>query len=654
MEFTNNNIPKITTRETEPDRSLYPNLSYLEAGKIAEWMGERKEQLLVQALIAENEADAARVLGLVAAGVGTICYAVNPFMLIGGMIGGAAWLWFVVDHHARTKEIAPLPFVRGNFLDAIARAGDYDARQNYRTDHFAHTIKFLPRHDAQEYSFLYGDFFETVVEYLTQIEPGKRFYAYRWLLDWYRKLEGRSLPGKQQLTDHLQNVEVDTRTRIQEVTAIKEALPPRFVELPKPNIVELPKSNILDYDPSAQSGNKLIGSNTKLNAINVPASPVDDKNTEVVEFKSEIPDLPALLAQSLKLTLIVGVPGSGKGIFVTNALEAVKQYHPNTTVFYIDPKNDPKETAYFSGRVDKLFRKDLMTTSPDDAAEWVANCLDEYDRFDCGHGRKLLVFDELTLTLKTLGAVKVEKGMSSPLTWLKRKLSGYSTSGDSRGIIFWGLSQNAHVSGLGMDGGDRTMFIPIFIIDARNVSASEGILKAQMIPGDKRLNSTQIEQLCEKSEIKRAIYFGGANQWYPMPRLENYSGFDRDNRKFLPGFTPLTKEEKLVVDYDIVMNLENSFKLDSDKISNSPEVEPIKDSEHKESSGFDFNKALEILRTLKEKGWIKFGDARTNSKPLRKVTRDAEDVRLIVGFLQKDGEAQIKDGEFFRIINKPS
>ena len=318
----------------------------------------------------------------------------------------------------------------------------------------------------------------------------------------------------------------------------------------------------LDAQPvPQQQPQQLISQDTFIDAIETDAVPGrEDKPTELIEFITKIPDLPKLLAQSLKLTLIVGVPGSGKGIFVTNALSAVKRYHPNTTVFYIDPKNDVKETAYFSGRVDKLFRKDLMTTNPEEAAEWVNDCLALYDRFDCGDGRKLLVFDELGLTLKTLGAVKVDKGIESPLVWFKRKLSGYATSGDSRGVTLWGISQNAHVSGLGMDGGDRTIFIPIFIVDARNISASEGILKAQMIPSDKRLNSAQIQQLCSQSEIGRAIYFGGTNEWYPMPKLENYSGFDRDNRKFLDGFAPPPQGEKLTNDYDAIAKLEDTFK----------------------------------------------------------------------------------------------
>ena len=369
----------------------------------------------------------------------------------------------------------------------------------------------------------------------------------------------------------------------------------------------------LDAHPISQQ--PLIGEQTR-NNFNVPIMPIaqfkeislvpelHDKQTELVEFKTLVPNLPLLLAQSLKLSLIVGVPGSGKGIFVSNALEAVKRFHPGTTVFYIDPKNDAKETAYFSGRVDKLFRKDLMTTTPDDAAEWIANCLTEYDHFDCGNGRKLLVFDELNLTLKTLKGVKVDKGEQSPLEWLKTKLTGYSSSGDSRGIVLWGISQNAHVSGLGMDGGDRTMFIPIFIVDVRNISASEGILKAQMIPSDKRLNSTQIQQLCKASSIGRAIYFGGNNEWYPMPKLENYSGFDRDSRSFLDGFAPPPKGEKLASDYNALAKLEDTFKSEPENssVSDGKELQQLSDNAKLVLSLFENakNKTAKSTKELKD------------------------------------------------------
>ncbi|RAM48178.1 MAG: hypothetical protein C6Y22_29230, partial [Hapalosiphonaceae cyanobacterium JJU2] len=88
------NIPKITTKETEYLRNQYPCLSYLEAGNIVEWLQERQDQLFEKAKEAENEADFARVFGLLAGGIGLVCYAVNPLAILGGLIGGGGWVWF--------------------------------------------------------------------------------------------------------------------------------------------------------------------------------------------------------------------------------------------------------------------------------------------------------------------------------------------------------------------------------------------------------------------------------------------------------------------------------------------------------------------------------------------------------------------------------
>ncbi|MBN4004235.1 hypothetical protein [Nostoc sp. LPT] len=228
MQSNNINIPKITTKETEHLREQYPSLSHLEAGNIAQWLQERKEQLFEMARASENEADMTRVLGLVASGIGAVCYAVNPLAVVGGLIGGAAWLWFVVEHSNRTKEIAPLPFVRGNFVNALALLGDYDTRSNYRADHLANTVKFLERHEAEEYAFVLAEF-ENIVQYLTQVEPGKRFYAYRWMFGWFGKLLGRQLPTYESMALHLQDVTIDSRLNRSEVNAIAQAnvqLPP--------------------------------------------------------------------------------------------------------------------------------------------------------------------------------------------------------------------------------------------------------------------------------------------------------------------------------------------------------------------------------------------------------------------------------------------
>jgi hypothetical protein len=241
------------------------------------------------------------------------------------------------------------------------------------------------------------------------------------------------------------------------------------------------------------------------------------------------PDLAGKLADDLKNTLIVGVPGAGKGVFVSNALQIVKQTRNNVTVFYLDPKNDPKESGYFAtGRVDKLYQLNILESTPREVFDWLQKSFADYEAFDTnGVGYKLLVVDDLVSLTASLK--QVEGGLS----YLATKLSHYSSAGPSRGFVIWCISQNAHLKGLGLDGGTMSIFTPIFLISALNIPASTALLRVGMVPSDKKLSSNDIQAICQKSTIGRAIYHGGLNTWYPMPILTNYSGYDRDNLRFV-------------------------------------------------------------------------------------------------------------------------
>ncbi|MEH2086964.1 hypothetical protein [Nostoc sp.] len=106
--------------------------------------------------------------------------------------------------------------------------------------------------------------------------------------------------------------------------------------------------------------------------------------------------------------------------------------------------------------------------------------------------------------------------------------------------------QNGHNSGIGFDGGEKSIFTPYVIVSEEQLSASEQVLRAQIIPNDKRLKSDEIKALCQKSPVKRAIFHGGLNEWFPMPEMKNYSGYDRDNRTFLNANAPKNQAEILI------------------------------------------------------------------------------------------------------------
>jgi hypothetical protein len=79
----------------------------------------------------------------------------------------------------------------------------------------------------------------------------------------------------------------------------------------------------------------------------------------------------------------------------------------------------------------------------------------------------------------------------------------------------------------------------------------------------KNLSLDEVSELIEKSTTGRAIYYGKTGRWYIMPELKNYSGYDRDKREYLPGFTlqddinssgteeqkPLSKYAQLVLEW---------------------------------------------------------------------------------------------------------
>lgn len=273
--------------------------------------------------------------------------------------------------------------------------------------------------------------------------------------------------------------------------------------------------------------------------------PVDSSvKTEIIKFDEEPVDLAKSMAEDLKNSLIVGVPGVGKDYFVSNALQWVRSLHPDCKVFFIDPKDDPKETGYFEGKVDYLFRLNICECSPDFVYRWVQKSLKVYDEFDAGTGIKLLIFNELAATNRTLSNVK------GALNWLISKMVGYSSSGDSRGIKIWGMSQNAHNSGIGFDGGSKSIFTPYVIVSQSQLSASEQVLKAQIIPSDKHLRSDELKNLCQRSPVKRAIFHGGLNSWFPMPEMQNFSGYNRDKRCFeeSPNTTSKKSQSQLLIE----------------------------------------------------------------------------------------------------------
>ncbi|MEJ1935443.1 hypothetical protein WDZ92_35040, partial [Nostoc sp. NIES-2111] len=249
-------------------------------------------------------------------------------------------------------------------------------------------------------------------------------------------------------------------------------------------------------------------------------------------------DLIGHIAKKVTNMLWVGVPGSGKGITISNAIDAIKRLHRGIHIFYIDPKGDEKETGYFKGRVDTLKRAKILEMPPTEAVKWVQDCVREFQLIS---SPKLIILDEGTAVCS-----KFKNAKKNEIGWLKDIITSYCSCGDSLGSHFWLVVQNPHTDDLGISGGLRSQLTSVALVHPDNVPAYNAMIATQLIPGDRKITSTQVMEIAASSPVGRAVYYGGLNEWFPMQLLQNFSGYDRDSKRFLdtPNDSPLLEDKE--------------------------------------------------------------------------------------------------------------
>ena len=257
------------------------------------------------------------------------------------------------------------------------------------------------------------------------------------------------------------------------------------------------------------------------------ASTWDDVQEVDLGAGPEPVDLAADLGQNPQSAIIAGVPGAGKGMVVSNALRHLKARYPNITIFVIDPKADPKESGYWEGIGAIVRRCRFLNADPDDCARWLLDRLEEFANIQ---GPKLMVFDEGSAAIATLKlAHKDIKAMGR----LKAFVAHISSMGDSGETWLWMIAQIIHVSDLGMSGGFRGIFRAVALVSPKNRFALQSFLGTDFVPLPEG-GMAEIETLMNDSPVGRAFFDGKSNQWMPMPRLQNWSGYDRDTRQEIP------------------------------------------------------------------------------------------------------------------------
>ena len=229
------------------------------------------------------------------------------------------------------------------------------------------------------------------------------------------------------------------------------------------------------------------------------------------------------IAQRLVSMTVIGVPGAGKGMFVSNLLRQVRQHHPQLHLFVMEGKGDAKEAGYWQGVADDIRSIQGLDESPLDLVAWISDCLDDFKAIE---GPKLLIFDEVTYLYKVWQTTDKE----SFEDYIQYKI-GLSSMGDSLQNYIWEIGQVSNAKDLGVTAGIRSLFKPIAIVSNHDRRAANALLGTKFVPLPEE-GKKAVMQMCDRSECGRAVYDYVNDCWQPMPQLKNLSGFDRDTRSF--------------------------------------------------------------------------------------------------------------------------
>lgn len=253
---------------------------------------------------------------------------------------------------------------------------------------------------------------------------------------------------------------------------------------------------------------------TAIEHVAVPVS--DDPPTNFTTTMKQI-------AQRLVSMTVIGVPGAGKGMFVSNLLRQVRHHHPQLHLFVMEGKGDAKEAGYWQGVADDIRSIQGLDESPIDVVAWINGCLEDFKAIE---GPKLLIFDEVTYLYKVWQKTDKE-GFED---YIQYKV-GLSSMGDSLDNYIWEIGQVSNAKDLGVTAGIRSLFKPIAIVSNHDRRAANALLGTKFVPLPEE-GKKAVMQMCDLSPCGRAVYDYVNDCWQPMPQLKNLSGFDRDTRSF--------------------------------------------------------------------------------------------------------------------------
>ena len=267
------------------------------------------------------------------------------------------------------------------------------------------------------------------------------------------------------------------------------------------------------------------------------------------------------IARRLVSMTVVGVPGAGKGMFVSNLLRLARQHHPHLHLFVMEGKGDAKEAGYWQGVADDIRSIEGLGANPVSIVAWINGCLEDFKAIA---GPKLLIFDEVTYLYKVWQTTEKE----SFEDYIQYKI-GLSSMGDSLDSYIWEIGQVSNAKDLGISAGIRSLFKPIAIVSNHDRGAANALLGTKFVPLPED-GKKAVMQMCDCSPCGRAVYDYVNDCWQPMPTLKNLSGFDRDTRSFAEQQPPAKPAPGSLPQPDVRADLERLLSVDTPEPSRAP------------------------------------------------------------------------------------
>jgi hypothetical protein len=411
---------------------------------------------------------------------------------------------------ARTGGFRPLPFVDADLVKLLTMADSKQSGYDHGDIPALEGYHYLSARDKAEYTLI-GTFGQMIAAVMREIPPDRRASEWHRLVSLFVSRYGKVIRE----SPHALLGEVDPAKLAGFLTETPEVAKARIASL---------RSALDDDDDWDDDDDGKVMPDYIFDDAPSPQTPQIQQRPQ-----PGTPGFIAQMAHHIKNTMIIGVPGVGKGLTVSNLVKEARKRHPGKHIVGIDPKNSEKESGSWANGYDKVFRFSLSALGSEAGLREFNKALRYFKDFP---GEKLLIMDE------GLSVMRCLKRDAEQLREFNDWLTFLTSMGDSEGIHLWFISQTGNLKDLGIDSSVRACFDLLAMMTLGNEALMQGLLRTDLMPSGKASNPKVVKAAIADSEIGRAYYFNRIGEWLPMPTLPNHSGYDRDKRQWINGAAP--------------------------------------------------------------------------------------------------------------------